>query len=369
MERQILMPDYDHSLLSLAASFQRYFGLETPFKTLESADRLLDEMKPRRALLVILDGMGTDILFRHLPEDSFLRRHFVETYSSTFPPTTVAATTTIDSGLEPCVHGWLGWTSRNPFLNKNIETFSNTDDDGNVMPLDTAIWNYLPYKSICERIREKGMQAHTVSSFGEVNAHGISEVCAEVKKLMTGKQRRFIYSYSEEPDYTMHRRGIDGAEVGRLMWEANERLAKLCSQLHETAVFITADHGHINCKGLDINNYPAVLSHLTSKPGLEPRAVSFFVKAGEEAAFEKDFAEAFGDSFMLKTRAEIVESKLFGRSEPNPHFVDMIGDYVAIAVGDSAIFNAPGDVSRTLGIHAGLTKEEMEIPLIAVRCD
>ncbi|MDD2648246.1 MAG: alkaline phosphatase family protein [Eubacteriales bacterium] len=369
MTREILRPDYDRSLLSLAASFQRYFGLETENKTLESADRLLYDMKPRRVLLVILDGMGTDILCRHLPADSFLRRNFIETYSSTFPPTTVAATTTIDSGLEPCAHGWLGWTSWNPFLKKNVETFSNTDDDGNVLPLSDAIWNYLPYKSICERIREKGMQAHTVSSFGEVPAHGISEVCAEVKKLMTGKQRRYIYSYSEEPDHTMHRKGIGGPEVGKLVWEANERLAKLCSQLHETAVFITADHGHIDCAGKDINDYPAVLSHLSSAPGLEPRAVNLFVKAGEEAAFESDFKAAFGDSFLLMTRGEVIESRLFGRAEPNLHFAEMIGDYMAIAVADDAIFGSKSDVARTLGIHAGLTKEEMEIPLIAVRCD
>jgi hypothetical protein len=45
----------------------------------------------------------------HLSPDGFFRKHLVTPYSSTFPPTTVAATTAMLSGLTPNRSGcWVG---------------------------------------------------------------------------------------------------------------------------------------------------------------------------------------------------------------------------------------------------------------------
>ena len=44
----------------------------------------------------------------------------------------------------------------------------------------------------------------------------------------------------------------------------------------------------------------------------------------------------------------------------------MLGDYIAISVSDAAIFLTHKEMELMPGGHAGLTKEEMEIPLIAV---
>jgi hypothetical protein len=43
----------------------------------------------------------------------------------------------------------------------------------------------------------------------------------------------------------------------------------------------------------------------------------------------------------------------------------MLGEYIAIAISDMDIANAPSDHR---GNHAGITPEEMTIPLIAVPC-
>lgn len=42
----------------------------------------------------------------------------------------------------------------------------------------------------------------------------------------------------------------------------------------------------------------------------------------------------------------------------------MIGDYVAIAVSDLTIFNTKEEADEIIGVHAGYTREKIEIPII-----
>jgi len=101
--------DYNNSLLALIASVQKHYGVPTSHKTLKTLDDLL-EKNYKNVVVMLFDGLGTAVLKKHLPEEAFLRRHLKETISSVFPPTTVAATVTLGSGLSPIEHGWLGWS-------------------------------------------------------------------------------------------------------------------------------------------------------------------------------------------------------------------------------------------------------------------
>ena len=62
----------------------------------------------KNIVVLLLDGLGTCIMESNLKEDGFLRTHFIESISTVFPPTTVAATTSVMSGLQPIEHAWLG---------------------------------------------------------------------------------------------------------------------------------------------------------------------------------------------------------------------------------------------------------------------
>ncbi len=97
-------PDYDHSIVSIANSILRAFGAECRHKSLPLLDRYLDKGF-KNVLLMLFDGMGTEALSDHLPENSFLRRHVADTLSSVFPPTTTAALPSVETGLTPFEHG------------------------------------------------------------------------------------------------------------------------------------------------------------------------------------------------------------------------------------------------------------------------
>jgi hypothetical protein len=113
-------------------------------------------------------------------------------------------------------------------------------------------------------------------------------------------------------------------------------------------------------------DHPEILRCLVRLPSIEPRALNLFVKDEYLEDFPKIFKETFKDKFLLLTKEEIIEQELFGIGKEHKIFRDSLGDYIAIAVSDESIFITHKEAEMMPGGHAGLTKEEMEIPLIAV---
>jgi hypothetical protein len=50
----------------------------------------------------------------------------------------------------------------------------------------------------------------------------------------------------------------------------------------------------------------------------------------------------------------------------HPRFEEFIGDYLAVAISDVAIFNSREEAKQFIGAHAGMTEKEMMVPLIVV---
>jgi len=65
-------------------------------------------------------------------------------------------------------------------------------------------------------------------------------------------------------------------------------------------------------------------------------------------------------------KEKVLEMKLFGYGAEHKDFREMLGDYLAVAIDDLSIFNTEEEVEKFIGVHAGLTKDEMIIPLIIV---
>lgn len=368
-------PDYDNCLVNLSNSILKAFGAETTAPTLKMADKYL-EGSYKNVVVLLMDAMGISILEKHLQPDGFLRSHLAGSYSSVFPPTTVAATTSVLSGLYPNEHGWLGWDMYYPELDKNVTVFTNNeqateDDDGNVKPLVPAAdfhagFKFTPYKNIITKINEAGGTAYASMPYLPPFPKDLDSIFARVNDLCSKPGKKFIYAYWNEPDNTIHLTGPDSRETHDLMIDLEMKIEELASKLTDTLLLVTADHSQIACTNYCLMDYPEILNCLVRMPSVEPRTLSFWVKDEYKDDFPKIFKDAFGDKFWILTREEVIERKLFGIGKDHELFRDMLGDYLAISVSDAAIFLTHEEMKIMPGGHAGLTQEELDIPLIAV---
>lgn len=138
-------------------------------------------------------------------------------------------------------------------------------------------------------------------------------------------------------------------------------------------VIVSADHGHIDVKeSIDIFKLKELQECMTMQASLEPRAITFWVKANKKEKFEKAFKERFNNDYILFTKKEFLEKKLLGYGTEHPKIDDFIGDYIAIAIGnvaiklDNYIASEPLDKKAN---HCGFTVNEMEVPLIMKDCE
>lgn len=86
----------DNSLINLSNSILKRFGVNIFHNSNEKLDKILQ--KHCKIALFLFDGFGKSIAEKHLSKDSFLLKNKFDTISSTFPPTTVAATNGFKSG-------------------------------------------------------------------------------------------------------------------------------------------------------------------------------------------------------------------------------------------------------------------------------
>ena len=369
-------PDYSNSIVNLSCSVLKYFNVSNiRHNTLTEVDRLLQQRKPRNVVILLFDAMGISILDRHLPKDSFTRQHVIKTISSTFPPTTVAATTAVNSGLTPLETGWLGWISYFKEIDDNIITFFNTlqtDGDRQAAP-NHLTYSHVPYKTLSMQIREANpdVKCMAVSPFRThpidqtTITKSVRENMDNILKLTKEPGRHMLYGYWPDPDHMMHELGVDDVRITPILREIDENLRYLYDNIDkaDTLVLVIADHSQINAKWFCLCDYPDLQALLKHPHSIESRCASFMVKDGKQEEFRKLFRKHFGDHFLLMTHDEFLSSGLLGTGVPHPRTDGFVGDFVAVATDEYCIGETRED-AEMIGIHAGLTKEEMEVPLI-----
>ena len=362
-----LLPDYSNCGTNLAASILRYYGIAPDHKTLPLLDQALTRGY-RNVVLLLLDGLSVAALSDTLPESGFLRRHLVSTLSAVFPSTTTAATTAIRTGLNPGEHGWLGWTLYFQQLDKSVDIYSNTIQFARDPAADFhAAAEFLPVAEITDRIQKKGgVSASTVSPFDGVPAKTMPDIITRIIDTCHLPGRHYLYAYFGEPDAMMHRTGVKSQksiDMIRLLEKQAEQLFNML--LPDSLLIVTADHGLIDAKPLCFCDYPKLDAMLVRPPVVEPRAAALYVKQAYLRQFEAAFRDAFSDAFWLMESKEAINLSLFGTGKMNAQLPQLLGDYFAVATGEYALFMKP-EHCHLLGMHGGLTKREMQVPLILI---
>lgn len=365
--------DYDKSILALSNSILKYFNCPHKYKSLEILDKVLDK-KYQNVVLMIIDGMGANVLEKTLSEKSFLRQHVISNISSVFPSTTAAATTAYHSGLPPLASGWLGWMCYFPQYDKIIELFRNkeyyTGRDILEPPVSETFIKYEPIYTQITKVNPDVEYHRIFPDFEENGCCSFAEECERVIKESRQNNKRKIFAvYWTEPDHSIHEFGVESIEAKKIMDDINDNLEKMYSQLKDTIVIISADHGIIDTQQIYLNDYPDLCKTFLRPPSLESRFVNFFIKPGQQAVFEKLFYQYFDEDFILYKKQEFLSSGILGHGNKHPLVDDFLGEYQTIAIGKRCLHYSTDERALKLfkAEHAGVTPAEMTVPLIVLK--
>jgi hypothetical protein len=343
---------------------------------------LLARAEGGRDLVVLVDGLGAELLEDHLSLVPTLRRlrGDLRTVRSVAPTTTATAMTSLVTGLAPLEHGVLGYLTLDPGSRRPVNQLKGAAgiDPRRWMPCP------VPAESAARRALQVAPARHAASlltgsafrgwEFFAQAARG-DRAGAALAALRTGGEHALVHVHVDDVDHAGHGAGVDSDAWREALADADALIGTLLRRVPRgTRVHVTADHGMVDTsreRTLDLARHPDVIEHLETVAG-EPRALVLFARRTEEApALIAATREAVGEHAVVLGRGEILSSGLLGPASAAvpEHVRGRIGDAIVLARGgwvvDDSRRHPPGRRPE-VGVHGSLTSTEALVPLLTV---
>ena len=380
----IVLPNYDHCILSTMTSFLKYYNVDTEHKSLDLLDIELSKKKYKNVIFIILDGMGEHIL-NNISKNGYFNNNKIDCVTSVYPSTTTAALTAYYSGKTPYETGWIAWSQYFKEYGRALDMFSHNESyriEPLYRPKKDVFKTDMQYESIFNRIEKASPNVKTFEiepAYAErrgnrrITAENMDEIALNVKDICTLDGEKFILAYCDNPDGLLHKYGTDSDEARDFVLDAENKIKELRDALSDDSIIVvSADHGHKNIeKSYSIIDYPELWECFLMPPSFEARVLNFYIKESMKEAFEQRFNKLFGKEFWLMNRDEFLNKRKFLGTGIKHHKIDdFVGDYIAMSVAGSMIrietFLADGKPVKK-STHCGLSKDEMEVPVIVLK--
>lgn len=381
------LPDYaGGSIVNLMSTLQVALGAPPGlYPPLRNAPADLFE-GVRRLVLVVIDGLGYHTL-RQRAGGSTLERLLLGSLTSVFPSTTATAIPVFLTGLAPQQHGLTGWHIWFEELDQCLAVLPLERRGGGPLPegFDPArlfgvapIFGRLPAQSTVVA------PAHIVGSrFNRLHTEGAVRIGyrdlrqmfdALLARAREPAERHFLYGYYPGLDACAHQYGIAARRVDKLLAQIDAEFARFLAALagSDTRVVLTADHGFIDARRagyVELSRHPR-LAGLLARPLCGERRLAYcYVRPGCGPAFEEYVAEHLGEVTRAWPSEELVERGWFGLGRPSEALRRRIGHYTLVMAEGCTIKDwLPGEQRhRLVGVHGGVSAEEMTVPLVATR--
>jgi len=170
-----------------------------------------------------------------------------------------------------------------------------------------------------------------------------------------------------------HRYGINSNIVKSHVLFLDYKFRNLINKLKgtNTTFLITADHGQRDIKRsnrINLNNIKGFHETLSLYSTGDSRVMYLFVRATRKKEFLSIWKKYLSRYSYLIESSKLVSMSYFGLGKPSRELLDRIGDYTLIAKRDYSFYDILVNENKKnfIGYHSGLTKEEMEIPLIKI---
>lgn len=363
---KIIRPDYTNSILNVSNSFLKHYNIATKYPGIPLLDKEL-EKNYDHIFYILLDGMGVNVVNLHLDDNDGLKKYMKQSVTSVFPPTTVAATNAVLSGVPPISNGYLGWVQYFEEEDSDIAVFLNKDFYTDKAHKEIIRDKYLSYDNIVTRIHKHNPDVITNQFFpGYIEGSDTETFKDEIDKALVvahNTDKSFSYLYWTQPDMSEHIEGTKSQVVKQVLKELNADYEELLENLPDNSmVVVIADHGLIDVEEINFFSYQKLVDMLIRKPSIEPRAINFFVKADKHDEFKEEFTKEFEGKYILLSKDDVFKSDIFGIGDKHPLIDMFLGDFLGIAV-DKYMF-ALTDQKIYKAHHAGTSHEEMMVPLV-----
>ena len=367
----LLLPEYgQNTLADLSQSVLASLGVP-------GAANVLGLPQVSRACLLIVDGLGWDLLRSRRPAAPFLSG-LTETgcwLAAGFPSTTVTSLSSLGTGQPPGQHGLLGYQVLVPSTGQLLNALRWEKS------VDPVAWQ--PGPTIFEQAAAAGLGAYRIASgafkhsglsaasmrgadYRSANTPGALVACTAA--ALAEQPRALAMVYTGDLDATGHRFGCASA-AWRFQLSHVDRLAEqLAAAIPPgTALYITADHGMVDVLPdgrTDADAVPELRAGVALLGG-EARARHVYAQPGAANDVLAAWRDTLGDSAWVVSRDEAVAAGWFGPVDPR--VADRIGDVVAAARGAAAIVATVTEPreSALVGMHGSLTPGDQRVPLLS----
>jgi hypothetical protein len=323
----------------------------------------------KRAVLLVLDGLGWDQLQTH--------RHLMPTLSAMVggpiqtvaPTTTATALSSIATGLTPAEHGLIGYRMVLSGEIVNVlrwtvgeQAVRRSHPPRDVQPYEPFLGMSVPVVSPAELQGSAFSEAHLrgCKPMGWRAPSSISVAAAA--QLAAGE--RFVYCYYGGVDKIAHERGFGPYYDAELRFADSIVASILAALPADTALLVTADHGQVDVGRNVISPSRELLSGVTFQSG-EGRFRWLHAAPGAIASIVETATAELGHVGFVVTKDQMLDEHWFGPTMA-PAIRSRLGD-VALVAHEPVSFHDPADSGpfELVCRHGALTSAEVNVPLLA----
>lgn len=283
-----------------------------------------------------------------------------------FPTTTTVSLASVATGRTARGHGVLGHLMWLPAEGVVANVLKFVTPAG--QPVRTTYEAFLPGETLWERLRAAGIEPITVQPGGFAGSPlstALYRGCRfesvwsksewiDAAAQLASEPGRFVFAYWPDVDVAAHVSGRSSATYRQAVTGA----ARLWQRLRERVagpLVGTADHGHLD--------YRESGKFLLRDPAMD--ALTWF---GDSRSLMVRGDAQTADELLSGTGAKIVTADEFSDwfgfdTDPHPELSRRMPDLVALAA-DETLLLPRGFDKRLIGYHGGLSRAEVEIPLL-----
>ena len=374
-KNNFVLPEYKNSNISVLKDIVNRKGNRTGDK--------------KKKVFLVIDGMGYNLINNLLADsksNALLNNSKLEKISTGYPSTTVSILASFLTGLTPAEHGMVGWEIYSKEIGMVITPYRDAPALSKEFKLSkVGIGTIRPDAKLLVKAAKKGRILILYDeNIGMVTANQIQncdydfyamyhDMLIKLRDAIKRGKYDLIYAYYPMLDHLEHKYG-PSSEVVRnclssIFYEIN-RLLLPALQKNDYNLVITADHGQTAAKKfIKINGKSEIMKYLVGPPWGDARVIFMDAMHGKGEALRKSFEKNYGDKMLLFESDQLIRTGIFGKKKANEAIRYRFGSHIAIAKGNNVIdYEYPYEVPRHRvskpGVHSGLSRDEMEVPLI-----